>query len=63
LKARYVCLAEDEVRRWFDNSAARSYVTANVYLRSLGLYCELNGTNPDYRLRLGWLLRLLGGLR
>jgi hypothetical protein len=52
LKARYVCLAEDEVRRWFDNSAARSYVTANVYLRSLGLYCELNGTNPKAMLEI-----------
>jgi site-specific recombinase XerC len=52
LKARYAYLLEDEdVRRWFDNLAAKSYVTATVYLRTLGLYCELNNTNPKAMLQ------------
>jgi len=45
--AKYMHLLEDpDVRRWFDNLAAKSIVTATVYLRTLGLYCELNGTDP-----------------
>ena len=35
-----------DVKRWFDNLAAKSIITASVYLRTLGLYCELNKTNP-----------------
>jgi hypothetical protein len=53
LKARYAYLLEDEgARRWFDNLAAKSYVTATVYLRTLGLYCELNYTNPKTMLQI-----------
>jgi len=36
---------------WFDNLAARSIVSATVYLRSLGLYCELNQTNQKALLK------------
>jgi hypothetical protein len=39
-------LDDDDVRRWHDNLAARSVVTAGVYLRGMGLYCELNHTTP-----------------
>jgi integrase len=47
LKAKYTHLLEDkDVRRWFDNLKAKSIVTATVYLRTLGLYCELNKTDP-----------------
>jgi site-specific recombinase XerC len=47
LKAKYAFLLRDEdVKRWFDNLAAKSIITASVYLRTLGLYCELNKTNP-----------------
>jgi hypothetical protein len=47
MKAKYAHLLGDaDVRRWFENLAARSVVTATVYLRTLGLYCELNGTDP-----------------
>jgi len=47
MKAKYVHLLGDaDVRRWFDNLAAKSVVTATVYLRTLGLYCELNGADP-----------------
>jgi len=35
-----------DVRRWFDNLAAKSIITATVYLRTLGFYCELNKTDP-----------------
>jgi len=39
-------LEDRDVRRWFENLAARSKVTAMVYLRTLGLYCEMNRTDP-----------------
>jgi hypothetical protein len=47
LRGKYVDLLRDgDVRRWFDNLAAKSILTATVYLRTLGLFCELNGTDP-----------------
>jgi site-specific recombinase XerC len=47
MRARYNYLLEDEdVRRWYENLEAKSRVTASVYLRTLGLYCELNKTDP-----------------
>ncbi|MEM3597296.1 MAG: site-specific integrase [Candidatus Bathyarchaeia archaeon] len=50
--AKYAHLLEDaDVRRWFDNLAAKSIVTATVYLRTLGFYCDLNKTNPKAILR------------
>jgi site-specific recombinase XerC len=48
MRARYNYLLEDEdVKRWYENLAAKSRVTASVYLRTLGLYCELNKTDPN----------------
>ncbi len=34
-------LEDDDVRRWYENLAAKSKITANVYLRTLGLFYEL----------------------
>lgn len=39
-------LLDDSVRRWHENLNAKSMITAEVYLRTLGLYCELNNTTP-----------------
>ena len=47
MQSKYSYLLKDkDVRRWFENLAARSKVTAMVYLRTLGLYCEMNRTDP-----------------
>jgi hypothetical protein len=52
MRAKYAYLLEDEdVKRWFDNLAAKSYLTATVYLRNLGFYCEVNGTSPKALLK------------
>jgi len=40
-------LLDDTVRRWHENLYAKSMITAEVYLRTLGLYCELNLTDPQ----------------
>jgi hypothetical protein len=46
--AKYGRLLEDgDVRRWHDNLAASSAVTTEVYLRTLGLYCDLEKTTPN----------------
>lgn len=53
MRFKYGYLLEDkDVRRWFDNLAAKSIITATVYLRTLGLYCELNQTDPKALLRI-----------
>lgn len=45
--AKYRHLLEDkDVRRWYENLEAKSVITATVYLRTLGLYCELMKTSP-----------------
>ena len=45
--AKYQHLLEDQdVKRWHDNLEAGSMITAEVYLRGLGLYCTLTGTTP-----------------
>ena len=41
-------LEDDDVRRWHGNLAASSAVTAEVYLRTLGFYCELEKTTPHH---------------
>jgi len=52
MRAKYAYLLEDEdVKRWFDNLAAKSYLTATVYLRNLGFYCEVNGMSPKALLK------------
>jgi hypothetical protein len=39
-------LENEEIRRWWENNRARSPLSADVLLRNLGLYCELNETTP-----------------
>jgi len=47
-KAKYETMLENErIRRWFDNLKAKSVLTATVYRRTLGLYCQLQNTTPD----------------
>jgi site-specific recombinase XerC len=47
MKARYLdLLRDDDVRRWFENLRAKSALTATVYLRGLGYFCQLNQTTP-----------------
>jgi hypothetical protein len=47
-KAKYRgLLGSEDVRRWYENLAAGSKITADVYLRTLGLYCEINSTTPE----------------
>ena len=46
--AKYGYLIEDRnLKLWHDNLYVKSSVTAGVYLRTLGLYCELNSTTPS----------------
>ena len=46
--AKYGYLLEDSnVKSWHDNLYVRSPITAEVYLRTMGLYCELNSTSPS----------------
>ncbi|MEM3905992.1 MAG: site-specific integrase, partial [Nitrososphaerota archaeon] len=40
-------LQNNEVKRWSDNIKAGSIITGEVYLRTLGLYCELQNTTPE----------------
>lgn len=44
-------LRDEDVKRWFDNLATKSILTATVYLRSLRIFCELNNTNPKALLK------------
>jgi hypothetical protein len=45
--SKYASLLEDhDVRRWYENLEAKSVITATVYLRTLGLYCNLAKTTP-----------------
>jgi hypothetical protein len=37
-------LADPNVKRWYDNVANGSVSTAEIALRRLGYYCELNNT-------------------
>ncbi|MCW4043636.1 MAG: site-specific integrase [Candidatus Bathyarchaeota archaeon] len=47
MKVSYAALLEDkDVKRWYDNLAAKSDLTATVYIRTLRLYCDLNKTTP-----------------
>ena len=47
-KEKYkILLANKDVRRWNENVSAGSVITGEVYLRTLGLYCELQNTRPE----------------
>ena len=46
-ESKYKHLLEDkDVKRWYENLEAKSVITATVYLRTLGLYCNLAETTP-----------------
>ena len=46
--AKYEGMLQDpDVKRWFENLKAKSILTATVYLRTLGYYCELTGETPQ----------------
>lgn len=46
-RAKHRHLLEDKtIRRWYDNLARGSEITADVYLRRLGAFCEENHTTP-----------------
>lgn len=48
MRSKYAHLLKDrDVRRWYENLGAKSVITARVYLRAMGLYCELNRTDPN----------------
>ena len=40
-------LENAEIKRWWDNNRARSPLSADVLLRNLGPYCEINSTSPE----------------
>ncbi|EMR73546.1 phage integrase family protein [Thaumarchaeota archaeon SCGC AB-539-E09] len=42
----YALLEEDNVKRWYENIARGSRVTADVYLRRLGNFCNQNDMTP-----------------
>ena len=53
LKQRKLQRLEDkEIRRWYENVARGSLITADAYLRSLFLFCERMKTDPHAMLRL-----------
>jgi len=39
-------LKDPDVKNWNENIKAGSIITGEVYLRTLGLYCKLNNTDP-----------------
>ena len=45
--SRFAKLLEDpEVRRWYENNSRGSVITADVYLRRLGNFCEAHSSTP-----------------
>ena len=47
-RERHRDLRENEnVMRWYRNLQQGSLITGDVYLRTLGLYCKSNATNPE----------------
>jgi hypothetical protein len=47
-RAKYAYLMENpDVRRWFENTARGSRITADVCLRRLGSFCESNKITPN----------------
>src|SRR2546427_9901327 len=46
-------LSNQDIRRWYDNLARSSFVTAEVRLRKLGKFCENNKITPMELIELG----------
>ena len=54
MPSKYVNLLDDiRVKRWYDNVARGSKVTADVYLRRLGSFCGLYNLTPNDLMSLG----------
>ncbi len=53
-RRRYARLFQDaDVKRWYDNTARGSRVTADVYLRRLGSFCERHKLSPKDLAKMG----------
>ncbi|MGI0072596.1 MAG: hypothetical protein ACREA3_02145 [Nitrosotalea sp.] len=50
---KYNLLSNQDIRRWYDNLARSSLVTAEVRLRKLGKFCENNKITPMELVELG----------
>ena len=46
-------LSNQDIRRWYDNLARSSVITAEVRLRKLGKFCENNKMTPKELIELG----------
>jgi hypothetical protein len=44
--SKHALLRDPDVKRWFDNIARGSPVTADVYLRRLAAFCSDTGQSP-----------------
>jgi hypothetical protein len=53
LTKKAALLRDCDVRRWYDNLARGSPVTAEVNLRRMGLFCEEHGLMPRGLVALG----------
>jgi hypothetical protein len=53
LKPSKKLLEDDDVRRWYENLARGSKITAAVRLRRLNLFCEQHSTTPKGLAELG----------
>ena len=59
-----VASTDPSVRRWYDNLARGSEITADVYLRRLGSFCEQNQLTPSTLIEcMGYLPIPPSGLR
>src|SRR3989454_11029698 len=48
-----ILLSNQDIRRWYDNLARSSIVTAEVRLRKLSIFCENNKISPMELIELG----------
>jgi|GEM_PF-2644113 len=54
MNSKYASLLDDvRVKRWYDNLARGSKVTADVYLGKFGSFCNLSGLTPGDLVSLG----------
>ena len=51
-KSYFYLLKDKDVKRWYDNTARGSRITARVYLRRLGKFCEDNSITPKKLIRM-----------
>ncbi len=52
MSKKEILLQDPDIRRWYNNVARGSKVTAEVALRRLSFFCELNNTNPKQLIKL-----------